>query len=78
MCLPLAHMDKIFYMDWMLAFGVNINCLTISVTFSKRVDQVGEKYLSMEQVKKSLDGETCVFTMFALLKECVEMGVGDL
>jgi len=32
--LPLKHMDVIFGMDWMLTFGVNINCLTKSVTFS--------------------------------------------
>ena len=25
-CLPLTHMDVIFGMDWMLTFGVNINC----------------------------------------------------
>ena len=58
-CLPLVHMDFIFGMDWMLDFGVNINCLTKSVTFSKRVDGVGGKFLSTEQVKKSLDGEAC-------------------
>jgi hypothetical protein len=34
-CLPLKHMDVIFGMDWMLSFGVNINCFTKSVTFSK-------------------------------------------
>ena len=27
-CLPLKHLDVIFGMDWMLTFGVNINCLT--------------------------------------------------
>jgi len=37
-CLPLKHMDVIFGMDQMLTFGVNINCLTKSVTFSKLVD----------------------------------------
>jgi len=37
-CLPLVHMDVIFGMDWMLSFRVNINCLTKSVTFYKRVD----------------------------------------
>jgi len=77
-CLPLAHMDVIFGMDWMLSFGVNINCLTKSVTFSKRVDRVGEKFLTVEQVKNSLDSETCVFMMFASLNECVEEEVGDL
>jgi len=35
-CLPLKHMDVIFGMDWILTFGVNINCLTKSVTFSKQ------------------------------------------
>jgi len=49
-CLPSVHMDVIFGMDWMLSFGVNINCLTKIVTFSKRVDQVGEKFLTAEQV----------------------------
>ena len=39
-CLPLKHMDVIFGMDWMLTFGVNINCLTKSVTFSKPVEDV--------------------------------------
>jgi hypothetical protein len=62
----------------MLSFGVNINCLTKSVTFSKRVDRVGEKILTVEQVKKSLDNEACVFMMFASMKEGVEKGVGDL
>ncbi|MCI14333.1 cellular nucleic acid-binding protein [Trifolium medium] len=76
--LPLSHMDVIFGMDWMLSFGVSINCLTKSVTFSKRVGQVGEKFLIAEQVKKSLDGEACMFMMFASLKEGEEKGVGDL
>ena len=35
--LPLKHMDVIFGMDWMLYFGVSINCLTKSITFSKLV-----------------------------------------
>ena len=48
-------------MDWMLTFGVNINCLTKSVTFSKPVEDVGGKFLITEQVKKSLDGEASVF-----------------
>jgi len=61
-----------------LTFGVNINCLTKSVTFSKSVDEVGGKFLTAEQVKKSLDGEASVFTMFASLKEGGEKGVGDL
>jgi hypothetical protein len=34
-CLPLEHMDVIFGMNWLLSFGVNINCLTKSITFSK-------------------------------------------
>jgi hypothetical protein len=33
-CLPLSHMDVIFDMDLMLSLGVNINCLTKSMTFS--------------------------------------------
>jgi len=57
--------------------GININCLTKSVTFSKRVDRAEEKFLAAEQVKKSLDGEACVFMMFTSLKEGVEKGVGD-
>jgi len=61
----------------MLSFRVNINCLTKSVTFTKRVDRVGEKFLTAEQVKKSMDGEACVFMMFCLLKEGVEKGVLD-
>jgi len=77
-CLPLKHMDVIFGMDWMLTFGVNINCLTKSVTFSKQVEDVGGKFLTAEQVKKSLDGEASVFMMFASLKESGEKGVGDL
>jgi len=77
-CLPLKHMDVIFGMDWMLTFGVNINCLTKSVTFSKLVDEVGGKFLTAEQMKKSLDGEASVFMMFASLKESSEKGVGDL
>jgi len=60
-CLLLKHMDVIFGMDWMLTFGVNINCLTKSVTFSKPVEDVGGKFLITEQVKKSLDGEASVF-----------------
>jgi len=74
----LKHMDVIFGMDWMLTFGVNINCLTKSVTFSKPVDEVGGKFFTAEQVKKSLDGEASVFMMFASLKESSEKGVGDL
>jgi len=60
-CLPLKHMDVIFGMDWMLSFGVSINCLTKSITFSKLVAEVGGKFLTAEQVKKSLDGEASVF-----------------
>ena len=67
-CLPLKHMDVIFGMDWMLTFGVNIKCLTKSVTFSKPVAVEGGKFLTAEQVKKSLDGEASVFMMFASLK----------
>jgi len=62
----------------MLTFGVNINCLTKSVTFSKPVEDVGGKFLTTEQVKKSLDGEASVFMMVASLKESGEKGVGDL
>jgi len=77
-CWPLKHMDVIFRMDWMLTFGVNINCLTKSVTFFKPVDEVGGKFLTAEQVKKSLDGEASVFMMFASLKKSREKGVSDL
>jgi len=52
--LPLVHMDVIFGRDWMLSFGVNIYCLTKSITFSKPIDVVGGKFLTAEQVKKSL------------------------
>ena len=78
MCLPLKHMDVIFGMDWMLSFGVSINCVTKSITFSKPVAEVGGKFLNAEQVKKSLDGESCVFMMFASLKESSEKGISDL
>jgi len=77
-CLPLKHMDVIFGMNWMLSFGVNINCLTKSVTFSKPVAEVGGKFLTAEKMNKSLDGEACVFMMFASLKESSEKGIGDL
>jgi len=77
-CLPLKHMDVIFGMDWMLSFGVSINCLTKSITFSKPVDELGGKFLTVEIVKKSLDSEACVFMMFSLLKESSEKGIGDL
>ena len=76
-CLSLKHMDVIFGMDWMLTFGVNTNCLTKSITFSKPLDKVGQNFLTTEQVKKSLDGEASVFMMFASLKESSEKGVGD-
>jgi len=76
-CLQLKHMDVIFGMDWMLSFGVSINCLTKSITFSKPVAEVGGKFLTTEQVKKSLDSEACVFMMFASLKESSEKGIGD-
>jgi len=36
------------------------------------------KFLTAEQVKKSLDGEASVFMMFASLKESSEKGIGDL
>jgi len=42
------------------------------------VDEVGGKFLTAEQVKKSLDGEASVFMMLASLKESREKGVGDL
>jgi len=42
------------------------------------VDEVGEKFFTAEQVKKSLDGEASVFMMFASLKERSEKGVRDL
>jgi len=47
-CLPLKYMDVIFCMDWMLSFGVSINCLTKSITFSKPVDELGGKFLTAE------------------------------
>ena len=53
-------------------------CLTKSVTFSKPLEDVGGKFLTAEQVKKSLDGEASVFMMFASLKESGEKGVGNL
>ena len=40
-CLPLKHMVVIFDMDWMLTFGVSINCLTKNVMFSKPVAELG-------------------------------------
>jgi len=75
--LSLKHMDVIFGMVWMLTFGVSINCLTNSITFSKSVDEVGGKFLTAKQVKKSLDGEASVFMIFATLKEICEKGVSD-
>jgi len=48
-CLSWKQMDVIFGMDWMLTFGVNINCLTKSVTFSKLVEDVSGKFLTAEQ-----------------------------
>jgi len=48
------------------------------VTFSKSVEDVSGKFLTAEQVKKSLDGEASVFMMFASLKESSDKGVGDL
>jgi hypothetical protein len=77
-CLMLRHMDVIFGMDWMLSFGVNINCLTKSVTYSKKVEEVSGRFLTAKQVRKSLDGEASVFMMFASLKESSEKGIGDL
>jgi len=75
--LPLKHMDVIFGMDWMLSFGVDINFLTKSITFFKKVYEVGKKFLTAEQVKKSLESESSVFMMFASLKESSEKGVGN-
>jgi hypothetical protein len=77
-CLLLKHMNVVFCMDWMLSFGVNINCLTKSITFSKEVDEVGGKFLTAEQVKKSLNSEASVFMMFASLKESREKGVSNM
>jgi len=71
-------MDVIFGMNWMLTFGVNINCLTKSVTLCKSVDEVGGKFLTAEQVKKSLDGEARLFMMFASLKESRGKGICDM
>jgi len=39
---------------------------------------LGGKFLTVEDVKKSLDGEASVFMMVASLKESSENGVGDL
>lgn len=58
----------VFGMDWMLSFGVNINCLIKSVTYSKREYWVGEKFLTVGQADKSLHGEACVLIMFVSLK----------
>ena len=76
-CLPLKHMDVIFGMDWMLSFGVSINCLTKSITFSKPVNELGGKFLTAEKVKKSLDGEACVSMIFASLKESSEKRISE-
>jgi len=65
-------------MDWMLTFGVNINCLTKSITFSKPKEEVSGKFLTTEQMKKSLNGEASEFMMFASLKESIEKGVSDI
>jgi len=73
--LSLKHMDVIFGMDLMLTFCVNINCLTKSITFSNPIDEVGGKFLTTEQVKKSLDGEASVGSS---LKESIEKGFSDL
>ena len=62
----------------MLSFGVNINCLNKCITSSKPIAEVSGKFLTAEQVKKSLDGEASVFMMFASLKESSEKGIGDL
>jgi len=62
----------------MLSFGVNISYLNKSITFFKLVNEVGGTYLTAEQVKQSLDGEACLFMMFASLKESGEKGVSDL
>ena len=42
------------------------------------MEEVGGKFLTAEQVKKSLGAEANVFMMFASLKESSEKGVGDL
>jgi len=42
------------------------------------VDEVSGKFLTAEQVKKSLDGDASVFMMFSSLNESHEKGVGDL
>ena len=76
--LLLKHMDVIFGMDWILSFGVSVNCLTKSITFSKPVAELVGKFLTAKQVKKSLNSEACVFMMFASLKESSEKGIGDL
>ena len=76
--LLLKHMDVIFGMDWILSFGVSVNCLTKSITFSKPVAELVGKFLTAKQVKKSLNSEACVFMMFASLKESSEKGISDL
>ncbi|KEH17266.1 hypothetical protein MTR_0028s0230 [Medicago truncatula] len=53
----------------LVCLPLNINCLTKSVTFSKPVEELDRKFLTVEQVKKSLDGKACVFMMFASLEE---------
>jgi hypothetical protein len=58
-CLPLVYMDVIFNMDWMLPFGVSINCLTKSITFSKLVDEgVHALYYSFLWVKPAFLAQT--------------------
>jgi len=74
----LEHMDVIFRMYLLLSFGVNINCLTKSETFSKLKDRVKEKFLTTRQVDKSFDSEACLFMMFSSLKGKLEKEVGDL
>jgi len=76
-CHTLKHMDVIFGMDCMLSFGVSINFLTKSITFSMPVAEVSGKFLTSEQVKKSLDNEASVFMMFVSLKESSGKGIGN-
>jgi len=71
-------MDVIFGMNWLLYFGVNINCLTKSVMFSKPEEWVEGKFLTAGQVEISLGEEARVFVMFSSLKVESEVRVGDL
>ena len=77
-CLLFKHRDVIYGMHWILSFGVNINYLTNSITFSKPLDEVSGKFLTAKYVQNYLDDEASVFMMFASLKESGEKGVRDL